>query len=50
MCQCCLGEIKKRHGQELTDTAWAVLINQAKKKGISVSEMIESWARSLEGS
>jgi hypothetical protein len=43
-------EIKKRHGVLLTDTAWAVLVNQAKKKGVSVREMIESWARSLEGS
>jgi hypothetical protein len=42
-------EIKKRHGILLTDTAWTLLVNEAQKNKVSVSEMIESWARSLEG-
>ncbi|MDJ0798348.1 MAG: hypothetical protein QNJ51_16275 [Calothrix sp. MO_167.B12] len=41
-------EIKKRHGILLTDTAWAALVKKAKEDSVSVSEMIESWARSFE--
>jgi hypothetical protein len=40
-------EVKKRHGILLTDTAWKRLVNVARLKNTSVSEMIEEWARSL---
>lgn len=43
-------EIKRRHGVLLTDTAWASLVKEAQKNSVSVSEMIESWARKFEGS
>lgn len=42
-------EVKKRHGILLTDTAWTLLSNEAQKKNISISEFIESWARSFQG-
>lgn len=40
-------EVKKRHGILLTDTAWKKLVDTAKLRDTSVSEMIEKWARSL---
>ncbi|WP_414584432.1 hypothetical protein [Scytonema sp. PCC 10023] len=41
-------EVKKRHGILLTDTAWASLVSAAKKNNVSVSELIEVWARNCD--
>ena len=40
-------EMKKRRGINLTDTAWGILARQAKIEKISVSELIERYARNL---
>ena len=40
-------EMKKRRGINLTDTAWGILARQAKIENISVSELIERYARRL---
>ncbi|MEA5576010.1 hypothetical protein [Anabaena sp. UHCC 0451] len=40
-------EMKKRRGINLTDTAWEILARQAKIENISVSELIERYARRL---
>jgi predicted CopG family antitoxin len=40
-------EIKKQRGINLTDTAWENLARQAKTENISVSELIERYARKL---
>ncbi|MBE9057933.1 hypothetical protein [Sphaerospermopsis sp. LEGE 08334] len=40
-------EIKKQRGINLTDTAWEILARQAKTEKISVSELIERYARTL---
>ncbi|HLO88566.1 MAG TPA: hypothetical protein VK203_26650 [Nostocaceae cyanobacterium] len=40
-------EIKKQRGINLTDTAWEILARTAKIQQISVSELIERYARSL---
>jgi hypothetical protein len=40
-------EMKKRRGINLTDTAWEILAKQAKIEKISVSELIERYARNL---
>jgi len=40
-------EIKKRRGINLTDTAWEILARQAKIEKISVSELIERYARNF---
>lgn len=40
-------EIKKRRGINLTDTAWEILARTAKIQQISVSELIEQYARNL---
>ena len=42
-------ELKKRHGVLLTDTAWEALKKKAKEDGISISEMIEAWAKKMHG-
>jgi hypothetical protein len=41
-------EIKKQRGINLTDTAGEILARQAKIEKISVSELIERYARSLD--
>ncbi len=41
-------EIKKQRGINLTDTAWEILARQAKIEEISVSELIERYARNLD--
>ncbi|MFM7407256.1 MAG: hypothetical protein ACKO3K_11485 [Cuspidothrix sp.] len=38
-------EMKKRRGINLTDTAWGILARRAKIEKISVSELIERYAR-----
>ncbi len=40
-------EMKKRRSIYLTDTAWEILARQAKIEKISVSELIERYARNL---
>jgi hypothetical protein len=40
-------EMKKRRGINLTDTAWGILARRAKMEKISVSELIERYARNL---
>ena len=40
-------EMKKRRGINLTDTAWGILARRAKIEKISVSELIERYARNL---
>lgn len=40
-------EIKKQRGINLTDTAWEILARTAKIQQISVSELIERYARNL---
>lgn len=40
-------EHKLPHRINLTDTAWSAIALQAKASGISKSEAIERWARSL---
>jgi hypothetical protein len=40
-------EIKKQRGINLTDTAWEILARIAKTEQISVSELIERYARNL---
>lgn len=42
-------EVKKRHGLLLTDTAWEALRKKAREDGTSISEIIETWAKSLHG-
>jgi hypothetical protein len=39
--------MKKRRGVNLTDTAWGILARRAKIEKISVSELIERYARNL---
>jgi hypothetical protein len=39
-------ELKTKRTINLTDTAWGLLKTRATKKGISISEHIETWARS----
>lgn len=41
-------EMKKVHELMFTPTAWQKLQNKAKQQGVSVSEMIEIWARSFD--
>ncbi|HLP87344.1 MAG TPA: hypothetical protein VK184_01905 [Nostocaceae cyanobacterium] len=40
-------EVKKQRGINLTDTAWEILARTAKTQQISVSELIERYARNL---
>ena len=42
-------EVKRTHGISVTDTAWELLRSEAKKKGISISELIEKWIRDTAG-
>jgi len=42
-------KIKTRHNVLLTPTAWQNLQDKAKTKGMSVSEIIERWARDTPG-
>ena len=41
------GELKKTRGVDLTDTAWDAISQAAKSTGLSKSEFVEQWARSL---
>ncbi len=43
-------EVKKRHGVLLTDTAWELLARKAQSEETSISEVIEKWARNIDGS
>ncbi len=40
-------EVKQTHGIKLTDSAWKRLGEIAQKRGISRSELVERYARSL---
>ncbi len=42
-------EVKTRHNVLLTPTAWQILQDLAEIKGMSVSEIIEQWARDTVG-
>lgn len=42
-------EIKRRRTVLLTDTAWALLMKSAQKQVISISELVEAWARTQDG-
>lgn len=41
------GEVKKKHGVWLTDVAWQKLKSVAIADGVSVSELLERYARGL---
>jgi hypothetical protein len=40
-------EVKQTHGIKLTDTTWNTLRNVATEQGISISELVERWGRTL---
>ncbi len=40
-------EVKQRHQIVVTPTAWGTMKKEADSRGISVSELIEGFARSL---
>lgn len=40
-------EIKQTHGIKLTDTTWSTLRSVATEQGISISELVERWGRTL---
>ena len=42
-------EVKTKRTVLLTPTAWEILKTKAKDKGISVSELMEQWARETPG-
>lgn len=42
-------EVKSRHHVLLTPSSWAKLQKYAASKNISVSELIEGWAQSIDG-
>ncbi|MEQ9667584.1 hypothetical protein [Coleofasciculus sp. G2-EDA-02] len=42
-------EVKKKRTVVLTPTAWENIKKEAKRKGISASEVIEQWARETLG-
>ena len=42
-------EVKKDHHIFITPSSWDKLKNRASKKGVSVSEFIELWVRSIDG-
>ncbi|NJM72069.1 MAG: hypothetical protein HC862_18835 [Scytonema sp. RU_4_4] len=43
-------ELKKVHQLMFTPTAWQKLQDMAKQQDTSVSELIEAWARTFDGS
>ena len=43
-------ELKKVHQLMFTPTAWEKLQDMARLQNTSVSELIETWARSFDGS
>ncbi len=42
-------ELKTRHNIIITPSSWLKLQKYAKKHGVSVSEFIEQWVKSLDG-
>ena len=42
-------EVKSRHHILVTPSSWEKMKEYANRKGISVSECIEMWARNIEG-
>lgn len=42
-------EVKTKHTIVLTPTAWEILKNKAESQGLSISEVIEGWARETTG-
>ncbi|WP_374885241.1 hypothetical protein [Microseira sp. BLCC-F43] len=40
-------ELKKRRCVLITDTAWQMLTKQSQLQGVSISELIETYARKL---
>ncbi len=40
-------EVKRSHGIKLTDTTWDKLREVATLQGISISELIERWGRTI---
>ena len=40
-------EVKQTHGIKLTDTTWNTLRSVATEQGISISELVERWGRTL---
>ncbi len=42
-------EVKTRHNITVTPSAWLKLNNEARKQRTSISELIEAWAKILEG-
>ena len=42
-------EVKKDHHVFITPSSWKKLKDYASRKGVSISECIELWARNLEG-
>ncbi len=42
-------ELKSSRHLFLTPTTWEKMKSCAKKQGISVSELVEEWARNIEG-
>jgi hypothetical protein len=40
-------EVKRTHGIKLTDSTWSTLRNVATEQGISISELVERWGRTL---
>lgn len=42
-------ELKTLHSITLTPSSWLKLRKLAKSQGLSVSELIEQWARKLDG-
>jgi hypothetical protein len=40
-------EVKQTHGIKLTDTTWSTLRKVATEQGISISELVERWGRTL---